>query len=215
MKKILATIFLFLFSFQSFAQNTPAPKQTAEQAGKFVEDIGNKIVSIAREKTTSENKKRDKIISVIDNVIDADWIARFVLGKNYKTADDKQRERFTKLYREYMINTYGPKFKNYDGRKFTVNEVKQQGGFYVAKAEFLPKDSNVPISVDFRVKEKNGKLLILDFIAEGVSLIETQRSEFNSAISQNGMDEFLDILEKRVKNLKTGDAYKGIKKSAE
>lgn len=139
---------------------------------------------------------------MIDGAIDAEWIGRFVLGKNYKTATDAQRQRFTSLYRDFMINTYGPKFKNYNGRKFTVNEITEQGGFYVAKSEFLPRDSNVPISVDFRVKERNGKLVILDFIAEGISLIETQRSEFNSAISQKGTDQFLDELAVRVDNLK-------------
>jgi phospholipid transport system substrate-binding protein len=101
-----------------------------------------------------------------------------------------------------MINTYGPKFKDYNGRKFTVNEVSERGGFYIAKAEFLPYDSNVAISVDFRVKERNGKLVILDFIAEGISLIETQRSEFNSVISQKGADKFLDELTERVEKLK-------------
>ena len=82
-------------------------------------------------------------------------------------------------------------------------EVNQQGGFYIAKSEFLPKDSNVPIDVQFKVKERNGKLVILDFIAEGISLIETQRSEFNSAISQKGVEKFLSDLEVRVKNLKS------------
>ena len=43
---------------------------------------------------------------------------------------------------------------------------------------------------------------MLDIVAEGVSLIETQRSEFGSAINNNGLDNFLDDLEKRVKELK-------------
>jgi len=199
MKKILTAIFVIIFSSQSLAQDAAK----SEAVRKFVDEIGNKIVGVANEKPTSEKKKKDKIIAIIDGVIDADWIARFVLGKNYKTANDQQREHFSKLYRDFMINTYGPKFKNYDGRKFTVNEVMEQNGFYIAKAEFLPRDSNIAISVDFRVKERNGKLVILDFIAEGISLIETQRSEFNSAIAQNGMDKFLDDLAERVKKLKT------------
>jgi phospholipid transport system substrate-binding protein len=200
MKKIFVTIFLVLFSSQNAMAQDVAKSDAVR---KFVDEIGNKIVGIANEKSTPEKKKKDKIITIIDEVIDADWIARFVLGKNYKTANDQQRERFIALYRDFMINTYGPKFKNYDGRKFTVNEVTEQKGFYVAKAEFLPRDSNVPISVNFRVKERNGKLVILDFIAEGISLIETQRSEFNSTIVQNGMDQFLSDLEERVKKLKT------------
>lgn len=199
MKKILIALLLSLFSFNAFAQsgNDKAVKE-------FVETIGNKIINIAGQKI-SENEKRKQIIAVIDNVIDSDWIARFVLSKNYRLANDVQKEEFRKLYREFMINTYGPKFKNYNGRKFTVNQVVIQQSFYVAKAEFLPRDSNVPISVDFRVKEKDGKLVILDFIAEGVSLIETQRSEFNSAISQSGMEQFLKNLQARVEQLKKGN----------
>jgi phospholipid transport system substrate-binding protein len=199
MKNFFVTIFLVLFSSQNMMAQDAAKSDAVR---KFVDEIGNKIVGIANEKSTPEKKKEDKIIAIIDGVIDSDWIARFVLGKNYKTANDQQRERFSKLYRDFMINTYGPKFKNYDGRKFTVNEVMEQNGFYVAKAEFLPRNSNVAISVNFRVKERNEKLVILDFIAEGISLIETQRSEFNSAIATKGMDKFLDDLDVRVKKLK-------------
>lgn len=201
MKKFLAACVVFFTVSTSFAADSKAPEVKI-----FVEEIGNSIIKIAGETKLSDSKKREKIIAKIDEVIDANWIARFVLGKNYKNASDTQKERFTNLYRDFMINTYGPKFKNYNGRKFTVNDVLVQGGFFIAKAEFLPKDSNVPISVDFRVKEREGKLVILDFIAEGISLIETQRSEFNSAISQNGMDKFLDDLDARVKKLKNEGA---------
>lgn len=200
MKKLFIIFFLSIFSSSAIAQNATSD----DKVRTFVNDIGNRIIKVAGEKIP-ENKKKDKIITIIDGVIDYNWIARFVLGKNFKNANEAQRQAFTKLYRDFMINTYGPKFKNYNGRKFEVLNVTEQNGFYVAKSEFLPKDSNVAISVDFRVKEKDGKLLILDFIAEGVSLIETQRSEFNSAISQNGMDKFLLDLKARVEKLKAGN----------
>jgi phospholipid transport system substrate-binding protein len=201
MKKFLITCLVFFIATPAIATENA---KTAE-VRTYVEEIGNKIIKIAGEKG-SESKKRDKIISVIDGAIDADWLARFVLSRNYKTSTEVQKERFTKLYRDFMINIYGPKFKNYNGKKFTVNEVTEQNGFYIAKAEFLPRDSNAPISVNFRVRERNGKLMILDFIAEGVSLIETQRSEFNSAIAQKGMDQFLDDLTERVKQLKESNS---------
>ena len=201
MKNFLITCLVFFIAAPAIA----AENAKTSEVRTYVEEIGNKIIKIAGEKG-NESKKRDKIISVIDDAIDADWLARFVLSRNYKTSTEAHKERFTKLYRDFMINTYGPKFKNYNGKKFTVNEVTEQNGFYIAKAEFLPRDNNVPISVNFRVKERNGKLMILDFIAEGVSLIETQRSEFNSAIAQKGMDQFLDDLAERVKQLKESNS---------
>jgi phospholipid transport system substrate-binding protein len=199
MKNFLTAFFLIIFSSSAMAENS----STKDQVKDFINVVGRKIISTADEKGISEDKKKDKIIAIIDDSIDSDWISRFVLGKNYKSISDENRTKFSKLYRDFMINTYGPKFKNYNGRKFDVTDVNEQNGFFVAKAEFLPRDSNVPINVDFRVKERGGKLVILDFIAEGVSLIETQRSEFNSAISQKGVDQFLIDLEARVKKLKS------------
>lgn len=199
MKKILLTVFLLLFSNASFAQEV----DKSEQVKVFVSEVGNQIIKIAADKKLSAEQRKAKIINVIDQSIDADWIARFVLAKNYKNASEEQRKKFAQLYREFMINTYGPKFQNYNGRKFDVISVAKEASFYVAKSEFLPQDSKTPIDVSFRVKEKNTKLVILDFIAEGVSLIETQRSEFNSAISQKGMDQFLEDLKVRIEKLKS------------
>lgn len=199
MKKLFALTLIFstFLASTSFAQG----QVQIDEVKNFISKVGNDIINIANQNKLSESDKKQQIIATIDKSIDATWIARFVLGKNYRTANDKQKEHFTKLYRDFMINTYGPKFKNYNGRKFTVNKIDQQGRFYIARAEFLPKDSNTPVLVDFRVKKRKGKLVILDFIAEGVSLIETQRSEFNSVISQKGMDDFLDHLAQRVKKL--------------
>jgi len=196
--RLLAIAIIALYSVNSFAKED----LELQEVKIFVEEIGNKIINIAGEKNIPEAKIREKIIAEIDRVIDSEWIAKFVLGKNYKNLTDQQKLDFVRLYREFMINTYGPKFKNYNGKKFTVNEVTRQNSFFIAKAEFLPKESDTAIMTDFRVKKKDGKFYVLDFIAEGISLIETQRSEFNATIDQNGVEPFLKNLEQKVKNLK-------------
>ncbi len=193
MKKILLTLF-FLFSFDALAQNdTPQ-----EMIKKFVQILGDQIIDVAKDKSLSEFQKKQKIINIIDKSTDSKWIARFVLGKNHKTANEEQKKQFMSMYREFMINTYGPKFNSYDGKKFAVNSVEKQSNFYLVKSEFTPKNSDTVIFFDFRVKENEGAFAIVDFIAEGVSLIETQRSEFNSSINEEGMDKFLENLKKRI-----------------
>jgi len=197
MKKILLILFFF-FSFDVLAQNdTPQ-----EMIKKFVQIIGDQIIDVAKDKSLSEFQKKQKIINLIDKSTDSKWIARFVLGKHHKTAKEEQKKQFMSMYREFMINTYGPKFNSYDGKKFAVNSVEKQSNFYLVKSEFTPKNSDVGIFFDFRIKENEGSFFIVDFIAEGVSLIETQRSEFNSSINEEGMDKFLENLKKRIDSLR-------------
>ncbi len=198
--KNLLKVFAVLFLLSTAANADDKVVQIKE----FINNVGDKIIKTAADNSLSDAKKREKIIITIDEVVDAQWIARFVLAKQYKGFNEEQKQKFSALYRQFMINTYGPKFKNYNGRKFEVIEVVQQNSFYVAKAEFTPKDGKA-INVDFRVKEKEKKLVIIDFVAEGISLIETQRSEFNSAISQNGIEKFLQDFQVRVESLKAAN----------
>jgi len=209
MKNLLLILFL-VFSFNASAQNDPPQ----EMIKKFVQNVGDQIIDVAKEKSLSETQRKQKIISIIDKSTDSKWIARFVLGKNYKTATEDQRKQFMSMYREFMINTYGPKFNSYDGKKFSVNSVEKQSNFYLVKSEFVPKNSDVVIFFDFRVKENEGNFLIVDFIAEGVSLIETQRSEFNSSINEEGMDKFLDNLKKRIEILRVENGKSSSKSSS-
>jgi len=203
MKNILFTTVFVLFSSQISSLALAQDAVKLDQVKVFINEVGSQIIKSAADKKLSVAQRKAKIISVIDESIDAEWIARFVLGKNYRTMSEEHKAAFTELYRDFMINTYGPKFQSYNGKRFDVTDVTEQNGFYIAKAEFLPKDSNTAILVSFRVKERSNKLVILDFIAEGISLIETQRSEFNSAISQKGVDKFLEELKNRIEKLKT------------
>lgn len=194
---IITALLLSIFSNSANAKSAFGN----EDVKQFIHILGNSIIQTANQKELSESQKIDKIVSLVDEAIDHVWIARFVLGKNYRTANDEQKKQFIELYHQFMIHTYGPKFKNYNGRKFTVKEVRNEGGFYIVKTEFLPRDSDVVILADFRVKERKERLAVLDFVTEGVSLIGTQRSEFNSAISNDGMEKFLENLAERVKKL--------------
>lgn len=200
MKKLFLS--LFLLTFLNSANASSQSVDSNEMVRKFIDNFGNKIISTAANKKLSDEVRKNKIITEIDDAIDSNWIARFVLGKNYRNFSESQKERFKELYRQFMINTYAPKFKDYNGRKFTVLSVEKQKIFYVARCEFLPYDSDVAISFDFRVRAKDNKLLVLDFVAEGVSLIETQRSEFDSTISKDGISKFIEDMQKRVNELK-------------
>lgn len=201
-KKILKNLSIILIAL-TLSNQSLAQDNVENQIKVFIENVGNQIIAIANDKTLNEAKKREKIIAEIDKIIDSQWIAKFVLGKSYKTLSEAQKKDFLRLYREFMINTYGPKFKNYNGKKFTVNDIEKQNNFYIAHAEFIAKDSETPILTDFRVRVQDGKIYVLDFIAEGISLIETQRSEFNAIIDKDGVEKFLKNLDDKVKKLKT------------
>ncbi len=194
MKKFLFTniVFLCLFSNSAFAQFNK------EDFEKYVDKFGQKIIKISASKI-SDKQRVEKLVKLIDESVDIKWISRFVLGKHYRSFSTAEFQRFLTLYKKYMINSYGSKFATYKGSKFVVNDIKFQKIFYLAETEFYSVDKTVPISVGFRMKKRGDEIYIIDFIAEGVSLLESQRSELDSAISSMGVIGFLDDLDKKVK----------------
>lgn len=205
MQKIISSILVLLFFMnQSFADET-------KNVENFVNDLGNKIIAVASNDKLKVNQRRDQLINIVDGVVDTNWIAKFVLGKHYRTATDAQKEQFKKLYHEFMVNTYGPKFNGYNGEKFSITSVTSDGNYYTAKCIFYPKNNEPNINIDFRVRKNTSSnqppFLVFDVVAEGVSLIETQRSEFGEVISKDGLDKFMVDLQERIKKLKT-DANK-------
>lgn len=201
MSKIILSAIIFLFSINlSFADETA-------EVRTFVDKLGNTIIKVADDKKLNINQKREQLIQVIDGVIDANWISKFVLGKNYRTANDEQKEEFRKLYREFMIQTYSPKFTGYKGEKFSITSVVNDGNYYTAQCIFYPQDESPAVNIDFRVKKNTdtsvnkSKFLIFDIVAEGVSLIETQRSEFGAVIARDGLEKFLVDLKDRTEKI--------------
>lgn len=200
--KFSSAILLFLIALLPFNLAWSNEIEDKKLARNFVNEVGQNIITLAKDNNLSDQEKRKEIISVVDSSINSKWISRFVLGRHFRLSKKDQIDKFTNLYRQFMINTYGPKFKSYNGKSFIVTDILKQKRIYLVKTEFLPNDSNVPVLVDFRVRKYGEKFLILDFITEGISLIETQRSEFNSAIDRLGMDGFLEDLDGRVKKIK-------------
>ncbi len=205
MSKIFSSILVLLFF------TTSAFADDAKEVQVFVNDLGNQIITIAGDSKLKLSQKREKLITVIDSVVDTDWISKFVLGKHYRSATDAQKEQFKKLYHEFMVNTYSPKFTGYNGEKFSITNISNDNNYYTAKCIFYPKNSP-NINLDFRVRKNSNagtnqpKYLVFDVVAEGVSLIETQRSEFGTVIAKDGLDKFMADLQVRIKNLKAENA---------
>jgi phospholipid transport system substrate-binding protein len=176
-----------------------------KEAKTYVLGVSNKVLEIISNKKIDQGTKQTKLIKLFEQTVDTKWIGRFVLGKYYKTATPVQKKKYDDIYHEFLIRSYVPRFKEYKGQKFELAETQSHGkGEYLVKTNILSANA-APIRVDYRVREDAGTFHVIDIISEGVSLINTQRSEFGSVVSREGMDYLLDQLKQRLETLKAND----------
>ena len=68
----------------------------------------------------------------------------------------------------------------------------------MVSTRILRPSGKPPILVDWRVRQDQGAYLLIDILAEGVSLVVTQRSEAADVISQRGIDGLLGDMRTRL-----------------
>jgi len=210
--RIISLLFLLIMPLNIMAQESKTQESNIDDklviVRKFIDNFCNKIINISANKELSSGEKISNLLDHIDNSVNSKWISRFVLGSNYRNMTNEQITRFNNIYRQYMINTYSPKFKNYNSYGVNIHSVEKFKRFYLVATSFDIESSKEPVEISFRVKSFNNKFLIIDIIAEGISLIETQRSEFGAAISSNGIEKFIDMMNDKLAKLKNIDKKK-------
>ncbi len=123
------------------------------------------------------------------------------MGKYWRTLTPSQQQQYIDLYSIYLTDMYVPNF-----RKYTGNEVKILGASEIRKGEFLVQTELVDplnklnIKINYMLTEKGSDLenfVIFDVIAEGVSLITTQRAEINNIMESKGFNSLIGLLMKK------------------
>ncbi|MGD0434074.1 MAG: ABC transporter substrate-binding protein, partial [Acetobacteraceae bacterium] len=76
-----------------------ARAQAGEKATAFVQQTGDKLVSVVNG-TMSTPDKRRALTQIIEASVDVDSVARFCLGRFWRTASVDQQKRFVNAFHE-------------------------------------------------------------------------------------------------------------------
>lgn len=119
-------------------------------------------------------------------------IGRFALGRYWRSASPAQQEEYLGLFESMIVEIYSRRFGDYNGEKFEILSARELGKTDVIVSSRIVPKNNVPIALDWRVRQKKGRFVIIDVMVEGVSMALTQRSDFASVIQRGGGN--IDVL---------------------
>ncbi len=193
MNKLKLFILLFFITNPALAN--------IDKAQNFTEQVTSDIYQIVTQ-DLKVTEIRKELVKYVKANLDIPWTAKFVLGKNWRKASAKQRERFIKIFTDYMAYSYAPRFSGYDNEQFTIDktlEIAPQK--YVSKITLILSDGT-PVAIELFLLEKSENFKVVDISGEGISFAATQRAEFASIISSKGLAKFLDQLEEKTLSLK-------------
>ena len=121
------------------------------------------------------------------------------LGANWNKANEAQRVRFLKAVVSAEARAYSERFGQYGGQTVTVGKVTTRpNGLFIVDSQ-VTQSNGQPIKLQWEVRDAGQGLRITDVKVEGVSIVMTRRSDFNSYIQNNGgtVDPLINELEAR------------------
>jgi len=177
----------------SVAIAAPSP----DDARNLIQTVGMQVLDILKQ-DVSQTEKFDQLVVLLDSSIDLDLVARLILARHWRRADEGQQTEYLKLFRAYALDSLASKLHIYNGQEFEITDAAAAGKKDAVVRTLIHSPDRPPLHVDWRIRErKSGGLVAIDLIVESVSLIVTQRSEFGAVVERNGIDGLLDELRRR------------------
>lgn len=174
------------------------------------------LEKVANETFDRIGAERDKIDESLDHFrviireemmpyVDSVYAAKRVLGRNLKDTSEEQRQEFYKVFRDYLIATYGRAFTQYDESKHTVEfgnpDRFDESSKAVTVYTRVIEQGRPPIRMDFKMRYDDNDNLwkAYDMVVEGVSLLNSKAAEISAVIRSRGIDGTIELLREKAK----------------
>lgn len=130
--------------------------------------------------------------SKLETVMDREYSARLVLARHARTATPEQLTAFADALADNLLRRYGKALIDFDPNVEVrvKSETPLQNGKLVRVATEIVRRGGSPVPVDYLfAPDKQGEWKVFDVIVEGVSYVQTYRTQFDEQLRGETLDQ--------------------------
>lgn len=199
MVRLLACRRLVVGSAAAIAALFALPVLAADAASDLIAGTAAEVIEIIKSKPAGPARQA-AIQQVLQTKFDLPYMGQQALGQFWARTTEPERARFLKAVETAEARSYSERFGHYAGQTLTVGRVTtRSNGVYIVDSK-LNQSNGQPVKLEWEVRDAAGRgLRITDVKVEGVSMVMTRRSDFNSYIQNNGgkVEPLINELEAR------------------
>ena len=178
----------------ALSQTTPIPPEDAEV---FVGALAERALETLGLETMSLEERETEFREILRQGFALRYISLLVLGNHRKTATPEQLTEYQTYFSEFILKKYSTLLGGYAGETFVVIGSKSAGKRDVLVKSEIRRDIGAPIPTDWRVRRFGEELKVIDIKVEGISMVQSQREEFNAILTREGMVGLIAVLRAR------------------
>jgi phospholipid transport system substrate-binding protein len=193
MKYLLALLTAFLgFAHAADEQNPEALVKQVTQ--EILDALKTDKKLAAGDKQKALQLAEEKVIPHID----FDEATRLAVGRAWSQASAEQKKQLTAEFRKMLVRVYSNAIQPYEGQTIKVAPVRMKPDDSDATVHnTFVRAGGKPVQFDYSMHKTGKGWKIYDIVVEGVSLVLTYRSEFDSVVRQSGIDGLIKALTRK------------------
>jgi phospholipid transport system substrate-binding protein len=193
--------------FTAVAQdNAPVSAEDAQATTAVVQSLDDALLATMKAGQKIGYAGRvEKLTPTIDQVFNLPFMTRFIIGADWNSLSPADQKAMLESFRRFTIGTYASHFDDYGGENFEIvgQPVAQRDDIMVQTR--LVQAKGEPIRLNYLLRKGDKGWQIIDVFLEGtVSELATQRADFQSVLTANGVDGLIQKLDKKTADLGTG-----------
>jgi phospholipid transport system substrate-binding protein len=178
----------------ALAQAVPIPPEEAEA---FVATLAEHALDTLALQTVSLEERETEFRRILSEGFALRYIGLLVLGKHRRTASPEEIAEYQSYFGEFILKKYSALLGGYAGETFVVLGSRPSGRRDILVKSEIRRRAGSPIPTQWRVRRFSGDLKIIDIKVEGISMVQSQREEFNAILTREGMIGLIAVLRAR------------------
>jgi phospholipid transport system substrate-binding protein len=153
------------------------------------------VIAVLQNKTLEQHEKIKITTEIVEPMFDFPLMAKLALGKKHWYAAPKEKQdRFTDLFVKLLKDSYLEKLNLYTDETITFKQPEMVDNRIQIASELVSTNNRISMLYKFYKSEKNWK--IYDIEIADVSLIKSYRTQFDSKLNTETIDDLIAEMEK-------------------
>lgn len=163
-------------------------------ARNVVRETVDQVLAILANKDWTVDRRVEAIEQIAYDRFDFDTISRLVLARNYRRFSPEQRREFVAEFKSHLSRSYGNRVDRYEQEKVDIIDARVEPRGDVTVLTRIVGGQADGIEMNYRLREREGRWMVIDVVIEGVSLVSSFRSQFKEVVNQGGPELLLERL---------------------
>lgn len=167
----------------------------------LLQNTSNQLISALQRNQATLKTKPQIVYAIVNQIllphVDVMSMSSRALGRDaWLKTMPRQRKAFAQQFVTLLIRTYSSALAQYTNEK--VNFLPMREDYYkqsrVQVNSVIIRESGPSINLSYRLMRENGQWMLYDFSVDGVSIIESFRSQFAGELQQSGIEGLISKL---------------------